>query len=497
MSGHLQWREMRGRFVSARIARFLVLFMAALIILPGSGGTGSLVTVTGLLQYEDKAFDKNGFTGALPKKPIRFATVQVVRNSDAVVLNAADASDVNGYYSVTFTNTGPAVVYIRVLAGTIIAAGQVQILNPSSSLYSVTSPPIDDSTGMTFTRDLTATTTNGGGAFNLLDVMISAAEFVNSLTAAALPPLTVFWSAGSCDGTYFDPADHSIHVLGGCTDGDTDEYDDAVLTHEFGHFAASVYSRDDSPDGIHYLNDNTQDIRLSWSEGWGDFFSSAARNDPLYVDTVGSAASLSFNLEDLSSVTLPTLPTDAVYTTNEISVAAALWDIFDTTPFESYANVAGTDAVSAGMTPIWDVIAHYFTCAACGITNVSFEDFWDGWFNCPVCATANHGSPAEMAVLVADRKMALAVDGFEPDDTAATAVPIAVNVAPQTHTLYPAGDTDQVSFPAAAGTTYTIETSGLTNGADTFIEVLDGNGNVVAKSQRATDNTGLIEGGQP
>lgn len=475
------------------LQRALILFLswAVMMTMSGSGGatngTGAAVTISGHLQYEKKDLDQNGFTGTISLKPIRFASVQVVRNSDSVVLNTASESDAGGNYSVTFTNTGPAGIYIRVLAS--VPARTISIKKPPSTLWAITSDVIDDTTASAFTQDLAATTTGGGGIFNLLNVTTTAAEFVDALTGAALPALTVYWSTGSCDGTFFSPEDNSIHVLGGCRDGNTDEYDDAVVTHEFGHFVASVYSRDDSPGGIHYLNDNTEDIRLAWSEGWGDFFSSAVRNDPLYVDTVGntpgSSADLSFNLEDLSTVMtdskgnpLP-LAADAVYTTNEISVAAVLWDIFDDTPGEVYTNTIGTDAVSAGMGPIWDVVHNYFLCTTCGITNASFEDFWDGWF------VRGHGLQAEMETVVADRKMAFKEDSFEPDDTLANAKPITVNDPAQTHTLYPAGDLDIVSFAATAGTTYTIETLGLTNGADTFIEVLDSNGNVVATNDNA------------
>lgn len=488
-------------------SRILFLLLVVMMAMSGSGsganGTGSTVTISGNLQYEKKDLDQNGFTGTILLKPIRFASVQVVRNSDSEVLNTASASDAHGDYSVTFTNTGPAGVYIRVLAS--VPSRAISVKKPPSTFWAITSDPFDDTTASAFTRDLKAKTTDGGGIFNLLDVTTTAAEFVDGLTGGTLPALTVYWSPGSSDGTYFNPADNSISVLGGCTDGgisvlggctagDTDEYDDAVVDHEFGHFTASVYSRDDSPGGIHYLNDNTQDIRLSWSEGWGDFFSSAVRNDSLYVDTVGTEADLSFNLEDLSTVKGFNLAADAVYTTNEISVAAVLWDVFDNTPGEGYTNTVGTDTVSAGMSPIWDVVAHYYTCTACNLSHVSFEEFWDGWFRCPVCTTTNHGSQSDMETVVADRKMALAPDSFEPDDTTATAVPITVNGAAQTHTLYPAGDTDYVSFSASAGTTYTIETFGLSNGADTYIEILDSSGKVMATNRTSADYTGPVRG---
>ncbi len=445
-----------------------------------NAGSGRPVTIAGTVQYEDRTYDSAGFNGTI-LKPVRNAVVEVVRDADAAVL-ANGSTDTNGGYSLAFANTGTSGVYVRVIAQT--ADSTVSVRNFSGALYAIRSLVIDDSMADNLSGvDLTTTMANIGGVFNILDVFLGTSEFIAALNGAPPPPVIGLWEAGNCDGTYFQ-TDDTIHILGGGNKkscpavwGDTDEYDDSVLAHEYGHFISAHYSRDDSPGGNHFLNDNTQDIRLSWSEGWGDFFSSAARNDPLYVDTKGSVANFSFNLEDLSFGALDSLATVAIYTTNEISVAAVLWDIFDASP-----PVEGWDAVSAGMGPIWDVIANYFRCTSCKITNVSFEDFWDGWFNCPVCTPTNHDSQAAMETLVADRKMALTADGFEPDDTAATAAPITVNGAAQTHTLYPAGDPDYVSFSATAGMQYTVKTSGLANGADTFLEVFKPDGTTLITS---------------
>jgi len=110
-------------------------------------------------------------------------------------------------YTVTFTNTGAAGVYIRVLA--FAPVYQIRIIQPPNLLWAVSEDPIDDGTAASFTVDLTAGVDSGGGVFNLLDVMVSGAEFVNALSGA-LPPLTVNWFPGSCDGTYFSPGANTI-----------------------------------------------------------------------------------------------------------------------------------------------------------------------------------------------------------------------------------------------------------------------------------------------
>lgn len=425
-------------------------------------GTGLPVTITGTLRYEDRAYDEDGFFGTT-LKPIRKAAIEVVREADGEVLTAG-ATEANGNYSLTFTNKEEAGVYVRVLAQT--ADNTVIVKNNSGLLYAITSLVIDDTAAGSFDLDLTARVTAGGGVFNILDVFLEGAEFVTTFAGVSPPPVTALWASGSCDGTYFDPADDTIHILGGC-DNDTDEYDDSVLLHEYGHFIARYYSQDHSPGGSHYLSDRTQDIRLSWSEGWGNFFASAVRGDPLYVDTEGNVANIAFELEGLTSPMVPDLPSWAVYTTSELSVAAVLWDIFDDSPNEIFTNVVGTDSLSAGMAPIWDVAAAYL-CPACSITTVSFEDFWDGWF------ARGHGLQAEMETISLDRLMALRIVGFEPDEDPPSGSVVSVNGEPTpTNTLYPAQDLDHFLFFASDTVPHTVETRSLTNGADTFIEVLD------------------------
>ena len=120
------------------------------------------------------------------------------------------------------------------------------------------------------------------GAFNILDVYTSGAQFVQSFSGSYPPAVTAFWKGGNHYGTYFctvvDPScifGEGIYVLN--YGGDTDEFDDDVLWHEYGHFIAAKYSKDDSPGGFHYLGSNDLDLRLSWSEGWGDFFPGAVK----------------------------------------------------------------------------------------------------------------------------------------------------------------------------------------------------------------------------
>lgn len=424
--------------------------------------TGGTIILSGSINYEDRLYDNNGFTGNTIFKPIRFATVEVVL--DSAVLSTT--TDQNGGYSLVFTNTGSPGFYIRVIAETSNLHVKNHVIN--GGIYSARSDTLD--TGKD--GDFTTLSVGAGGAFNILDVLTDGMTFLSGLPGKTPPDLTAFWEMNSCDGTFFEGTNNSnsIHLLGGCPSdnpADTDEYDDDIILHEFGHFAAFNFSKDDSPGGTHFLNDNTEDIRLAWSEGWAHFFSSAIRGNPTQVDTVGSIASF-FEIEG------PSFPSFNNYTTNEVAVAAVLWDIFDNTN-EAF------DALSLGISPTWDVFYGYLPIAA----SVSIEDFWEGWF------VKLYDSQTDMVIISNDRQMELSQDTFEPDNSTAQAKNITTDGSMQHHTLYPLGDVDVVSFSVIQNNTYSIETLNLSNGADTFIEILDSNGTPIPGSNNDNRN-GII-----
>jgi hypothetical protein len=134
-------------------------------------------------------------------------------------------------------------------------------------------------------------TSRAAGPFAILDTVYNASHKVLEADKnLAFPPLNVFWSPGDTDGTYFGSEkgksySRGLHILGQA-DVDTDEYDAGVIAHEWGHYFQASFSRDDSTGGQHGQGD-LLDMRLAFSEGWGNSFSSMARNDPMYVDTNG------------------------------------------------------------------------------------------------------------------------------------------------------------------------------------------------------------------
>ncbi len=452
------------------------------VVSPNPGQSN--LTFSGTVLYEDKPYALTGFTGALVPTPVRGTIINVIAiDGFATIATGATGSD--GTF--TFNNVDNAArrggVYLQVVSKTEPNnPSQVEIRNNASdqALLSLISSPFDDSSGTDFAGlSVTATAASGvGGLFNIIDVFSTASELIRNDGGLCTPPaavsctpplLVAYWEPGSAEGTFYDDQLDAIFILGGGdAQGDTDEYDDSVIAHEYGHFAVHHFSKDDSLGGEHFITDNDQDIRLSWSEGWGNFFSSAVRDNPVYVDTATNGPTFSFNLEDYSSPQSLTLKTLALYTTSEIAVAGVLWDVFD--PAGSLISESH-DQLSLGFGPIWQTVLRIE-----GTTPATMESFWLQF------QSVDPSSTAGLQSIMEEREMALSADASETNGQTTEATALTENTAQQ-HTFYqnspapPTDDEDVISFHVTAGTRYTLETLNLTNGADTLLFITDTSNN--------------------
>jgi hypothetical protein len=84
-----------------------------------------------------------------------------------------------------------------------------------------------------------------------------------------------------------------LYILGKEND-DTDEFDDAVVAHEFGHYVENSLYRSDTLGGSHSLSDML-DPRVAFGEGFGNAFQAMTNGNPLYVDTALEAQSSGFS----------------------------------------------------------------------------------------------------------------------------------------------------------------------------------------------------------
>jgi len=175
------------------------------------------------------------------------------------------------------------------------------------------------------------------GAFNILEVVQRANDVIKLADPNIVPPaVTIFWSIrntkkrgnpaqGLIGTSYFDPGNNRAFILGD-RNVDSDEFDDSVIVHEYGHMLAAKFSRDDSPGGETHIGDML-DPRVSWSEGWANFFSAVVRNDSVWRDSNGPNGSnvYRFNIDD-------NLSRDNPGYWSESSVSGLLWDLYDDRP---------------------------------------------------------------------------------------------------------------------------------------------------------------------
>ena len=490
--------------------------LAVLALLAGCGAKDNSsaapilqpVTVSGVVRYEDWEYGVNGYTGNVGWKAVRHAIIDLVDDTGQI-LDSTESS-ANGEYSVSGAGTG---LYIRVLAQTATDAPlQVSINNYTGSIYSATASVAAGEGNTTLNLDIRDGDITGG-AFNMLDVFTTAAQFIQTYSNTVLPPLAIYWQRGDSQyGTYYCfnsmtlsqcPQGGGIYVGGGFgnSGGDIDHYDDDVLWHEFSHFLEDVLQIDDSPGGPHQMTQNTLDLRLAWSEGWGDYFSIAVKAwlagtapellsatagtaNSVYIDTVGNLANSDVNIAiDIDNPGLCGVEDCYTYASNEIAVAKVLDRLR-----QMY-----------GMQAIWDVYQGYLNSLNNGVVNL--ESFWDGFLT---QTQPDGGQLAIVESIYNERQIYYREDVYE---SAGDAMPNALRqlnpctmlqCGQEVHFFYRADgadDVDVVAFSAQAGKTYLIETFDLKNGADTYIylitvggeTVLDTNGNPIENDDRNDD----------
>ena len=337
--------------------------------------TAAEVTVSGQVFYEfvPPNVNCNGLNFvATQTRPIRKATVQLLDTGNNVLREMVSGED--GSYS--FSNVaGNLDVRLRVRAELKKLSGfprwDVEIRDNTSSTALPLSqrPPyvVDGATfntgGADVTRDLTATTgwgvtsytgTRAAAPFAILDAIYSGMQLVLTADAnAVFGPMDAFWSinntltspsdidAGELSSSFYRTDIDSLFLLGDAN-VDTEEFDDHVSMHEWGHYFEDVFSRSDSVGGSHSIGESI-DARLSFGEGWATALAAMALDDPQYCDTTVPGTTGGFGIDTENDNSGP----QGWY--NEMSVATFLYDLWD-------SNNDGSDNNSLGFGPIFNTM---------------------------------------------------------------------------------------------------------------------------------------------
>ncbi|KYJ87193.1 hypothetical protein [Sulfurovum riftiae] len=352
------------------VYKFIVILF--LILLTGCGGGGSTgktntstpiqnITLSGILKYERVPVNSNGI--GLDYDHIFTNTIKLVKveaiDAFGKVL-ASTFSEKTGNYSMEVPgNTKMKVrVYaqmkqsgipgwdVKVLDNTdgdalYVMEGELSFTGTTDTIRNLTALSGWDSDGNNVSQRVAA-------PFAILDNIYDAMQKILLVKPdTSFPALQVHWSERNIPSSDFKPAlgqiitslysGGNLYILG-AKDLDTDEYDDHIITHEWGHYYEEKFSRADSIGGVHN-NGDYLDIRVAFSEGFGNAFSAIALDEPRYFDSMGTGQSqgFSFNMESETKVN------PGWY--SEGSVQRILYDLYD-------AESDGADDLSMGFAPL-------------------------------------------------------------------------------------------------------------------------------------------------
>ena len=299
------------------------------------------------------------------QNPIRGVVIEAVNASGDVV--SESVSDSQGNYSLTVdSNTEIRLLVKAQLFSDADAKWNFAVTDNTqgNQLYALQGSLASSGPNSRQTRDLHAGhgwtgqsygESRSAAPFAILDSVYDAVQaFTEVDPNIDFPALELRWSVNNKTqigsralgqiGTsaYFGDEDDGVIYLLGEEGRDTDEYDQHVILHEWGHYFEDKLSRSDSIGGLHSLNDRL-DARVAFSEGWGNALSAIITGDPIYRDSGGTqqASGFSFNIET-GNITNPGW-------FNEASIGSIIYDIYDETSDPS-------DNISAGLDPLYNVM---------------------------------------------------------------------------------------------------------------------------------------------
>ncbi len=322
------------------------------------------VSFSGKITYDSVQHNaSNGLDyNNIVQSSIRGATVELLNSSASSIFDTT-TSDGNGDYSFMVTPNSSYVIRVKAELKktaatptwdfTVVDNTNSQALYAmDSSAQAVAQSPvifnINADSGWTGTA---YGNTRVAGPFAILDAVYQAKEKITGVDATVIfAPLKLNWSInntsasgdsniGQIGTSFFNGSE--IFLLGDA-DGDTDEYDDHVIIHEWGHYFEGRLSRSDSVGGSHGGGDFL-DMRVALGEGWGNALSGIVTDDPLYRDSFGSGQSSGFQIDVESGATT------SVGWYSESSAYLLIYDFYD-------ANDDGADTLSLGFAPLYNLM---------------------------------------------------------------------------------------------------------------------------------------------
>ncbi len=344
----------------------------------------AMVTISGKVQYEfvKPTLDCGRLDFAnIVTRPIRRATVEIWDFAANTRIDSTVSSDTGNY---SFTVPASSRVFLRVRAELKKSGSpswDVEVRDNVVDPMDLSPPPLNqrplyvlggadfDSGALDMTRNLTATTGWDGNSYSMprAAAPFSVLDTIYSMISAVVvedplinfQALDAFWSInnglgsgtgdllvdidfGDLGTSFYLGGSFTSLFLTGDASQDTEEFDDHVIGHEWGHYLEDKFSRSDNIGGAHGLGQSL-DMRLAFGEGFATALAGIALDDPIYCDTatVGQNNGFGFDIE------ADRLGTDGWF--NELSIINLIYDLWDTNP-------DGMDNDSLGFGPIYDVM---------------------------------------------------------------------------------------------------------------------------------------------
>jgi len=320
------------------------------------------VKITGKISYELVPLNTstNGLDyGATVQRGAPGITVQA-RNAAGGIIDTA-VTDGNGDFSVSvLPNTDVRIVARAEMlqeASTGTAGWNVKVIDNTNqnAVYELTGDLLSSGVSDSI-RTLTAQSGWGGSSYTstraaapfamLAPTYVAIQKMIADDPDAVFPEMKYNWSinnravsgndsAGDI-GTSSYKGNGNVYILGD-EDSDTDEYDDHVVVHEWGHYFEDQMSRSDSIGGPH-SGGQKLDMRVAMGEGFGNALSGMVTDDPFYRDSYGNGQSQGFSINVDSN--------DNTGWYDERTTAGVLYDLYD-------RGTNDDDGMRFGMGPIY------------------------------------------------------------------------------------------------------------------------------------------------
>jgi hypothetical protein len=330
--------------------------------------------VRGAVTYEFRALAERGYAATTTTRPARFV---LVRALDAQGRSVAEArADEQGRYALNAppqTARVVAVSSVRQLAQCPPGDRAQRACSPAMQIdvapdrngtqpYEISARFVPGSASLSLHASL-AEPRGEGGAFHILDTLVTGMQTVHRWSGRSLAPFFVIWShASGTDWSYYRgerPARsgrYALELMGGVRNQlattDADQHDVFIILHEFGHFVFDTLSSDSSIGGMHPATVNT-DPGVAWEEGRATWFASAILNDARYRDAVGIDPAGALRQDD----DLEQMPADALRGLgSQRTVEEVLWDLSDgpTSSAPAALTDRDNDGVSIGAARVFN-----------------------------------------------------------------------------------------------------------------------------------------------